>query len=225
MSTYSELNITVRRKDRMPVTDEDLRKFEEFYYDRDCLYATEFHSDPHICTNGMEMFANCQIKHTLEPDPVLRFSKDNPHLQIELMEFCEDEDVGDSRYLFEGAVWELLSQNREFEEPKTIDWPIGHIHMPEEHKKLADCVNEPGFFQFLGENIRNSYQDDCEPDDSFAEMVTSAYLSDSVEALFLALVGWSLTDLIERWNEFKNDMFEDTKVAQAARKILEEGLF
>ena len=224
MSTYSELTITVRRKDRSPVTQEDLSKFEDFFYNSD-LYRTEIYSIPHICTNEKEICASCAIKHTLEPAAVLVFSISNPHLQIEVMEICDDDEVGKTRYLFEGVVWEMLEQNLEFEEPKSIDWPIGHVHVPEDRRKLADYASEPGFFQWFGEQIRNCYKDDSEPEDSFAEMVTSAYLSDSAEALFIGLVGWSLEDLLDRWEEFKTDSMDDALVAEGARKILEEGLF
>ena len=224
MSAYSELTITVRQKDRTPITQEDLSKFEDFFYNGD-LYRTGTFSNPHICHDGKEILTSCEIKHTLEPAAVLVFSIANPHLQIEVIESCDDEDVGMTRYLFEGVVWEMLEQNREFEEPKSIDWPIGHVHIPEDRRKLSDYVNEPGFFQWFGEQIRNCYQDDCEPEDSFAEMVTSAYLSDSAEALFIGLVGWSLADLLDRWEEFKADSMDDAKVAEGARKILEEGLF
>lgn len=224
MSAYSELTITVRRKDRRPVTQEDLSKFEDFFNNGD-LYRTATFSSPHICNDGKEILTSCEIKHTLEPAAVLVFSIANPHLQIEVIESCDDEDVGMTRYLFEGVVWEMLEQNREFEEPKSIDWPIGHVHVPEDRRKLADYASEPGFFQWFGEQIRNCYKDDSEPEDSFAEMVTSAYLSDSAEALFIGLVGWSLEDLLDRWEEFKTDSMDDAKVAEGARKILEEGLF
>ena len=144
---------------------------------------------------------------------------------MEIYESCDDECVGETRYLFEGRIYEILNQNREFEEPSRIDWPIGQVVVPEDKIELARCANEEGFYEWLGTTLRDIFRDDSEPDHSLGQFVTSAYLGGSCEDVFTALVGWSIPDLLERWKEFKDWQNEDAVVAEGAKKLLEEGLF
>ncbi len=126
MGYYSAENITIRRKDRKPVTQEDLTSFEQFFHDD---FAEDFWSevfcDPHICHNGMEIFAGCTIKWNINGDEMTPFAKANPHLQIEIRESSDSDDVGRTRYLYEGDLYEELHEIRHYEEPKMIDWKEG----------------------------------------------------------------------------------------------------
>ena len=123
MSYYSNLSITVRRKDKSPVTKEDLEKFEHFFFDE--FETSEVHSNPHMCNDGKYIDACCQIYKDLEEEEILIFSRENPHLQIEVIEECEDYDIGNSRMLFEGEISEILGEVTYFEKPTLIEWEEG----------------------------------------------------------------------------------------------------
>lgn len=126
MGFYSEENITIRRKDGNPVSQEDLGRFRQFFYSEYTKnFWSEAYCEPHICFNGIEIFAGCTIKWNLNGDEMIPFAKANPHLQIEIMESTESEDIGKTRFLYEGELYEELHEIQHFEEPKMIGWKEG----------------------------------------------------------------------------------------------------
>ena len=126
MGSFSELNITIRRKDLTPVTKEDLESFKRYFFEdfRDLRWREET-CNPHICTDKKEIFAACVIKWTLEEEDFQPFARKHPHLQIEVMENSEHDGGTNTRYLFEGDLFEECQEVRFFEEPKLIDWKEG----------------------------------------------------------------------------------------------------
>lgn len=126
MGFYSEENITIRRKDGNPVTHEDLTGFDQFFHsDTFEEIWKEVYCEPHICFNGMEIYAGFMTSCALDGNEIIPFAKANPHLQIELIESSESEEIGKTRFLYEGELYEELHEIRYFEEPKMIDWKEG----------------------------------------------------------------------------------------------------
>lgn len=195
MACYSNINITIRRKDRTPVTIDDLQHFEEHCYEN--LQKTGIWDDPHICTDGCSIHASFQIYHTLEEEDILEFSRRYPELQIEVIEECDDCDVGNTRYLFEGNVCEMLCETKCFERPQIIDWP-------DSVSPYGKLLNNSKFLNQLGYHIICALQDMM---DNTTSKELGEYVIESLanyplgEDMFSAVVGWAIDDLIARAND------------------------
>lgn len=210
MGSYSDLNITIRRKDLTPITKEDLEKFERFFFEdfRDIRWREET-CHPFICSDKQSIFASCTIKWTLERQDFQQFASENPHLQIEIMENSEHDGGTETRYLYEGDIFEVCDEVRYFEEPKKINWKHGSVERAlTENKALNECIKKTGFFKWFGEALRNVFQDDCFTSYELGEAVSKALCQESVEEMFEAMTGWDIERIIWEWEQHKKYMEE-----------------
>lgn len=198
MGSYSDLNITIRRKDLTPITKEDLEKFECYFFEdfRDIRWREET-CHPLICSDKQSIFASCTIKWTLERQDFQQFASENPHLQIEIMENSEHDGGTNTRYLYEGDLFEVCREERHFEEPVKIDWKKGYSP----YEKL---LNNPKFLKAFGYQIMYALQDmisntGCEELGKY--VIQSVISCPEGEDMFSAVVGWTLDDLIARTND------------------------
>lgn len=123
MSIYTSLNITVRRKNKEPITRSDVVAFESyFYYD---LHRSGTFIHPKVCFDGQNLFASCEIVGLFDTPGMQSFAIKNPHLQIEVYELSDDCDIGNTRHLFEGELWEPCPEVTRYADPVTINWEEG----------------------------------------------------------------------------------------------------
>ena len=198
MGSYSDLDITIRRKDLTPVTKEDLEKFERYFFEdfRDIRWREET-CHPFTCSDKQNIFASCTIKWTLERQDFQQFASDNPHLQIEIMENSEHDGGTNTRYLYEGDIFEVCDEVRYFEEPKKINWR----YSVSPYEKL---LNNPKFLEMFGYQINCALQDMLQntTDEELGEYVIKSLVDHPEgEDMFSAVVGWALDDLIARTND------------------------
>lgn len=123
--SISYLNITVRRKDKTPVTRDDLERFDEYFFGDFGAYESCSTISPYICNDGIHIFASCEARWGYDERAMKLFASENPHLQIEIMEEYTDGDYSNFRHLYEGDLYEMCEEVRYFEQPKLIDWKEG----------------------------------------------------------------------------------------------------
>lgn len=198
MGSYSDLNITIRRKDLTPVTEEDLVKFENYFYEdfREIRWHEETFR-PRLCSDKQSIFASCTIKWTLERQDFQQFASENPHLQIEIMENSEHDGGTNTRYLYEGDIFEVCDEVHYFEEPKKINWR----NSVSPYEKLLD---NPRFLSAFGYQIMYALQDMIgnTGSEELGEYVIKSLVSrPEGEDMFSAVVGWALDDLVARTND------------------------
>lgn len=198
MGSYSDLNITIRRKDLTPVTKQDLEKFERFFFEdfRDIRWCEET-CHPFICSDKQSIFSSCMIKWTLDRQDFQQFASENPHLQIEIMENSEHDGGTETRYLYEGDIFEVCDEVRYFEEPKKISWPSNH-------SPYEKFLNNPKFLNAFGYQIMCAFQNMIgnTGSEELGEYVVKSLVSrPEGEDMFSAVVGWALDDLIARTND------------------------
>ena len=198
MGSYSDLSITIRRKDLSPVTKEDLEKFECYFYEdlMDIRWREET-CNPYICSDGLYIFASCIIKWALERQDFQQFASENPHLQIEIIENSEHDGGTNTRYLYEGDLFEVCSEVRYFEEPRKINWR-------DSVSSYAKLMDNPKFLRAFGYQIMYALQDMISNTGSeeLGEYVIQSMVSrPEGEDMFSAVVGWEIDDLIARAND------------------------
>ena len=118
MSSYTCINITVRRADGDSVSGQDLASFDEAFFS---MTWSEKHSYSHVCHNNREMFASGTLFHDFDEMDLDDFARSHPHLQIEVI---EEGEYGAFRHLYHGELYEKCDEIRTFEKPVLIDWEV-----------------------------------------------------------------------------------------------------
>lgn len=121
---YFVVSVTIRRKDRSPVSFSELADFDEAFRGMIWLEIVE---DPHITDNGLYIGAAGVFRDGVDKDVYHEYAMKYPQLQIEAIEEPEDNlsGVTSCRYLFEGDVSEECYEERRYQEPELIDWEYG----------------------------------------------------------------------------------------------------
>ena len=200
MGTYADLNITIRREDRMPITESDLNAYEEFFsntYGNSCTSTS-----PHISNDGNHIHSFCEVKWGFETSEMKPFAVSNPHLQIEVMEVIEADDTIKNRYLFHGENVEILEEISVMEEPQIIDWPSYHAGKEYElGRRLRALQENKKFAHFIGRRFRREFLGSPATDWHLGENIIGAYLGGRLDELLLAVIEMDMEELLSAWEE------------------------
>lgn len=123
MSAITYLNFTVRRVDRMPISQEDIDFFADFI-DEEMISNSSSVEFPQIATDHKAMCAFCEWYGIYEESDMMQFAEAHPEYQIELIEECSECDSM-IRCLYQGDIMEMTTEVRYFPDPQRIPWKYG----------------------------------------------------------------------------------------------------
>ena len=200
MGTYAMLNFAVRRGDLSPVMGDDFVAVEKFF---ETYFANGWSvENPYISHDGMQIHASCEVRWGLSPSEVAPFAKNNPHLQIEVYENVDSDEVDVTRDLFEGNTFEILSTISVLEEPQKIDWPSHNAGREYElGKQLRALKENKKFAHFIGHMVRKEFLESPYTDWHLGEEILSAYLGGRLDELLLAVSSMDMEDMLSAWEE------------------------